>query len=65
LIPGKLNQNGARIRTEPIDLGKLTSSTTLEVRLILPTHVRFAEGKSSVVKVTIKLNKSNRPGNRP
>ncbi len=65
LIPGKLNQNGVRIRTEPIDLGKLTSSTTLEVRLILPTHVRFAEGKSSVVKVTIKLNKSNRPGSRP
>ncbi|MBA4398153.1 MAG: hypothetical protein C0394_12335, partial [Syntrophus sp. (in: bacteria)] len=64
LIAGKLNQNGVRIRTEPIDLGKLTSSTTLEVRLIFPSHVQFAGGKAPVVNVTIKLKKSNRPGSR-
>jgi uncharacterized protein (TIGR00159 family) len=57
LIPGKLNQNGVRIRTEPIDLGKLTSSTTLEVRLIFPSHVQFAGEKPPVIKVTIKLKK--------
>ncbi|MDO9559098.1 MAG: diadenylate cyclase [Syntrophales bacterium] len=65
LILGKLNQNGVRIRTEPIDLGKLTSSKILEVRLILPSHVQFAGGKPPVVTVTIKLTKSNRPDSRP
>jgi YbbR domain-containing protein len=57
LIPGKLNQNGIRIRTEPIDLGKVTSTTTQEVRLIFPLHVQFEGGKTPVVKVTIKLKK--------
>ena len=57
LIPGKLNQNGIRIRTEPIDLGKVTSTTTQEVRLIFPSHVQFAEGRPPVIKVTIKLKK--------
>lgn len=65
LIPGKLNQNGIRIRTEPIDLGEVTSTTTQEARLIFPSHVQFAGGKPPVVKVTIKLKKSNRPGSRP
>ncbi|MFH1079912.1 MAG: diadenylate cyclase [Pseudomonadota bacterium] len=55
LIPGKFNQNGVQIRTEPIDLGKLTSSTTLEVRLTFPSYVQFAGGKPPIVKVTIKL----------
>jgi len=62
LIPGKLNQNGVRLKTEPIDLGKVTSTTTQGVRLIYPSHVQFAGGKAPVVKVTIKLKKSNRPG---
>ncbi len=57
LIPGKLNQNGIRIRTEPIDLGKVTSTTTQEVRLIFPSHVQFAGGRPPVIKVTIKLKK--------
>jgi diadenylate cyclase len=65
LIPGKLNKNGIRIRTEPIDLGKVTSTTTQEVRLISPSHVQFAGGKLPVVKVTIKLKKSNRADSRP
>ena len=57
LIPGKLNQNGIRIRTEPINLGKVTSTTTQEVRLIFPSHIQFAGGKPPVIKVTIKLKK--------
>jgi len=57
LIPGKLNQNGIRIRTEPIDLGKVTSTTTQEVSLIFPSHIQFAGGKPPVIKVTIKLKK--------
>ena len=57
LIPGKLNQNSIRIRTEPIDLGKVTSTTTQEVSLIFPSHVQFAGEKPPVIKVTIKLKK--------
>ena len=57
LIPGKLNQNSIRIRTEPIDLGKVTSTTTQEVSLIFPLHVQFAGEKPPVIKVTIKLKK--------
>jgi uncharacterized protein (TIGR00159 family) len=59
LIPGKSSQNGVRIRTEPIDLEKLTASATVEARLIFPSHIQFAGGKPPVVKVTIILKKTN------
>jgi YbbR domain-containing protein len=65
LIPAKPQQNNVRIRTEPIDLGKLTSSTTLDVRLIPPSHIQFAGGKPPLVKITIKLKKSELPEHRP
>jgi diadenylate cyclase len=65
LIPGKLNQNGIRIRTEPIDLGKVTSTSTREVRLIFPAHVQFAGGKPPIAKVTIRLKKESHSGSRP
>ncbi len=65
LIPGKVHQNGIRIKTEPIDLEKVTATTTVDARLILPSHIQFAGDKQPVVKVTIKLTKSNRPGGRP
>jgi uncharacterized protein (TIGR00159 family) len=64
LIPSKLSQNGIRIKTEAIDLKKVASSTTLGVRLIFPSDIQFAGGKPPMVKVTIKLKKSSRPGSR-
>jgi diadenylate cyclase len=60
LIPGKLSQNSMQIKTESIDLRKLTSSTTLGVRLIVPADVQFAGGKPPMVKVSIRLKKSSR-----
>lgn len=65
LIPGKLNQNNIRIKTEPIDLEKLTATATVDARLIPPPHIQFTGGKPPFVKVTIKLHKSVRPGGRP
>jgi diadenylate cyclase len=65
LIPEKSQQNTVRIRTEPIDLEKMTTTTTVDARLIPPSHIQFAGGKPPVVKVTIMLKKSNRPGGRP
>jgi YbbR domain-containing protein len=56
-IPGRSQQNSVRIRTEPIDLEKLTASTTLDARLVAPPHIQFAGGKPPVVRVTVKLKK--------
>jgi len=61
LIPGKSQQNSARIRTEPIDLEKVTETGTVDARLSAPPHIQFAGGKPPVVAVTIKLKKPGRP----
>jgi uncharacterized protein (TIGR00159 family) len=60
LVPAKVNPNGVRIRTEPVDLGKVTESTTVEAKLMIPSNVRFAGGKPPVVKITIRLVRSDR-----
>jgi uncharacterized protein (TIGR00159 family) len=65
LVPGKLSLNDIRIKTEPFDLTNLTSTTTLEARLILPSHIQFAGGKPPLVKVTIRLKKSELQSSRP
>jgi diadenylate cyclase len=58
-IPGRLYQNGVRIKTEPIDLKKLNAaSTTLEVSPMLPPDVQFDGVKPPVIKVTVKLRKT-------
>lgn len=61
LIPGKSHHNSLRIRTEPIDLEKVTATTTLEAKLIAPPHVQFAGGRPPLVKVTIRLKKASPP----
>jgi len=65
LIPGRLRENGMRIRTETIDLKKVASSSSLQVRLIPPPEVQFAGGKAPTATVTIRLKKSARTGGRP
>jgi len=54
-----------RIRTETIDLKKVASSSSLQVRLIPPPEVQFAGGKAPTATVTIRLKKSARTGGRP
>ena len=65
LIPGRLRENGMRIRTETIDLKKVASSSSLQARLIPPPEVQFAGGKAPTATVTIRLKKSARTGGRP
>ncbi len=65
LIPGKLRENGPRIKTEPINLKGVTSSVSLQPRLVFPSDVQFEGGKPPTVKVTIKLKRLSRPDNQP
>jgi len=64
LIPRKLHQDSVRIRTKPIDLEKVSASTTLEVGLILPPEIQFAKGQTQTVRITIQLKKSERTDRR-
>lgn len=65
LIPGRLRENGMRIRTETIDLKKVASSSSLQARLIPPPEVQFAGGKTPTATVSIRLKKSARRGGQP
>lgn len=65
LIPGRLRENGLRVQTEPVDLKKVQSSSSLQARLVAPPEARFAGGKAPAATVTIRLKKSARTGGRP
>ncbi len=45
-----------KILIEPIDLGKMTQTTTLTPALILPAGSRFADAKTPTVKVKLTLS---------
>jgi diadenylate cyclase len=55
LAPGRLQQGQIRIRTEPIDLGALSSTAVLTPRLIVPPEIQFEGGKPPAVKVMVKI----------
>jgi YbbR domain-containing protein len=55
LVPGKLLHTKIRIRTAPIDLRPLTSTTTIAPKLIVPPEVQFEGRKEPSVKVVIKI----------
>jgi hypothetical protein len=55
LVPGKLFHTKIRIRTAPIDLRPLTSTTTIAPKLIVPPEVQFEGRKEPSVKVVIKI----------
>jgi YbbR domain-containing protein len=55
LAPRRSRQEGIKVPTAPIDLRKLTATTTVNPKPLFPTEVRFIEGKSPTVKVTIKI----------
>ncbi len=58
LVPSKQMQNKIKIRTAPIDLKPITSTTTISPRLILPPEVQFEGRKEPSVKVVIKTRSS-------
>jgi uncharacterized protein (TIGR00159 family) len=57
LMPGKLYRDKIKIRTTPIDLRLITSTTTLAPKLSIPPEVHFEGGKEPAIKVTIKVGK--------
>ncbi|MEA3222779.1 MAG: diadenylate cyclase [Thermodesulfobacteriota bacterium] len=62
LAPRKLRKSKIIIRTEPIDLSKITKSVTLEPKVIFPPDIRFKNGRIPSVKVTIEVEqKSTNP----
>lgn len=48
-------QRTERLLTAPIDLSKFTKTTTVTAPLILPRHVRSANGKPLEVQVTVEV----------
>jgi hypothetical protein len=57
LIDSRMNPDQIRIETEPIDLQKISKTTYIDTKIILPAGVSFTEGKSPVARVTIKIKK--------
>jgi len=57
LIPSKLYQSKIKIRTAPIDLKQITSTTTVIPKLIIPTEVHFEDKGKPSVKVVIKVRR--------
>ena len=58
LISTALRKKGFKIRTEPIGLDQLTQTTTVSRKLLLPSEVRFIDGRPLGVKVTIFIKPS-------
>lgn len=59
MISQKSFQQGMRIKTEPVDLKQLTTTTAVDVRLTAPPHVQFIGGKTPFARVAIKVKKSS------
>ncbi|MBN1615110.1 MAG: diadenylate cyclase [Deltaproteobacteria bacterium] len=55
LAPGRLQHERIRIRTEPIDLSTLKSTSVLTPRLIVPPNIQFKNGKLPTVKVVVRI----------
>jgi YbbR domain-containing protein len=45
--------------TEPIDLGRVKSSTTVKTRIVLPKNARLPDGKNPEVSVGIEVRTSS------
>jgi len=57
LIDNRLRPDQVKIETEPIDLQKITETTAMAVKLVLPAGVFFPEGKTPAAYVTVKVKK--------
>lgn len=56
-VPGKLNRGKIKVQTAPIDLRSLTSTTTLNQKLIIPTDYHLEGKREPTVKVVIKIKR--------
>jgi YbbR domain-containing protein len=55
LVPKRFAGTDLQIPTEPIDLRKVTATTTVSAKLITPPEVSFEGGKPLSVEVTIRV----------
>jgi uncharacterized protein (TIGR00159 family) len=62
LVPKRFAGTDLQIPTEPIDLRKVTASTTLSAKLITPPDVSFEGGKPLLVEVTLRVRSRTAPG---
>jgi YbbR domain-containing protein len=61
LLPKRFIGTDLQIPTEPVDLRKVTATTTLSARLITPPEVSFEGGKPLSVEVTIRVRPKAAP----
>jgi uncharacterized protein (TIGR00159 family) len=57
LIDSRLRPEQIRIETEPIYLQKISSTTSVAAKIILPVGVSFPDGKMPAARVVIKVKK--------
>jgi YbbR domain-containing protein len=61
LLPKRFIGTDLQIFTEPVDLRKVTATTTLSAKLITPPEVSFEGGKPLSVEVTIRVRPKAAP----
>jgi len=55
LYDTRLHPDHIKLQTEPIDLQKITASTTVDAKVLPPSGVYFPDGKQPAVRVFIKV----------
>ena len=55
LMDSRLSLDQIRIETEPVDLQKISKTTYIDAKIVLPVGVSFPEGKTPVARVAIKI----------
>lgn len=61
LTDSRLRPDQLKIETEPIDLQKISATTSFGVKILLPAGVFFPDGKAPVVNATIRVKKKTHP----
>jgi len=57
LIDSRLRPDQVRIEAEPIDLQKITNTTSVNLNVIPPVGVSFPDGKVPSINALIKVKK--------
>ncbi|MGV8058719.1 MAG: diadenylate cyclase [Smithellaceae bacterium] len=57
LVDSRLRPDQLRIETEPIDLQKISSTTSINTKIVLPVGVSFPDNKGPAVYAVIKVKK--------
>jgi len=59
LVDSKIEPEKISIETEPIDLQKISFTTSFATKIILPSGVYLPDGKTATVNVTIRVKKKS------